>query len=129
MIDRTQRREQREEDLEQAETVQEIQDVHVIGVATQTDLTQEKLDMLETDYQQRLRDIREMGVRLSVISGNGFPCEEALSKDNQLVNSFTGVSSFEVLKVVFKFVAPAVTVTSLYTGSPFSVLYHNRSIR
>ncbi len=112
MIDRAQRREQREEDLEQAETVQEIQDVHVIGVATQTDLTQEKLDMLETDYQQRLRDTREMGVRLSVISGNGFPCEEALSKDNQLVNSFTGVSSFEVLKVVFKFVAPAVTVTA-----------------
>lgn len=111
MIDRTQRREQREEDLEQAETVQEIQDVHVIGVATQTDLTQEKLDMLETDYQQRLRDIREMGVRLSVISGNGFPCEEALSKDNQLVNSLL-VSSFEVLKVVFKFVAPAVTVTA-----------------
>ena len=105
MIDRAQRREQREEHLEQAETVQEIQDVHVIGVATQTDLTQEKLDTLETDYQQRLRDNREMGVRLSVISGNGFPCEKALSKDNQLVNSFTGVSSFEVLKVLFKFVA------------------------
>ena len=47
-----------------------------------------------------------------MLSGNGFPSQDVLSKDDQLVNSYTGMSSFDLLNVLFGFVAPVIAVTS-----------------
>lgn len=88
-------------------------------VALQTDLTLTDLKAAEVEQQQRLTENIQLKDKLNSLSGNGFPSKDVLSKDDQLVNSFTGVSSFEILDVLFRFVSPAIVLTSSSKLSKF----------
>ena len=102
--------------------VQDVTEPVFCDVGVQTDLPSNQCDeamqtdldlrAVENDQQQRLTENIELEDKLSMLSGNGFPSQDVLSKGDQLVNSYTGVSSFDVLNVLFGFIAPVIAVTS-----------------
>ena len=76
-----------------------------VSVGTQTDLTMVDLAALESDYQQRVKELSE------VCSAKGFPDQDDLKKDENLLRFYTGVSSFTVLMAVFNLVSAVITET------------------
>ena len=81
--------------------------------SVQTEMTFVDLKALENDYQQRMSENLELKDKLqSTAVSNAFPDREILSKDDKLVNSYTGLPSFEILDALFRFVAAYISHTT-----------------
>ena len=78
----------------------------IVDSSVQTEMTFVDLKALEDDYQQRMSENLELKDKLqSTAVNNAFLDREILSKDDKLVNSYTGLPSFEILDALFRFVA------------------------
>ena len=85
--------------------VQDVTEPVVCDLGVQTDLPTNQRDQamqtdldpraVEDDQQQHLTENIKLKEKLGLLSGNGFPSQNILFKDDQLVNSYAGVSSFE----------------------------------
>ena len=74
--------------------------------SAQTEITLVELKALEDDYRERMSENLELKEKLhSTAVRNAFPDREILSKDDKLVNSYTGLPSFQILDALFRFVA------------------------
>ena len=61
---------------------------NAMSVGTQTDLTMVDLAVLESGYQQRMKELSK------VCSEKGFPDRDNLKNDEKLLHFYTGVSTY-----------------------------------
>ena len=72
------------------------------SVATQTDLTAADLSALQEDLQKRTAELAEIRV------AKGYPSQEDLESNEEVLRFYTGFSSFTVLMAVFRLVSVAI---------------------
>ena len=113
---RSERRRRREEMREDTSIVQAVdpEDVEIADqkeISVQTDLTSTDLKGLDEDYQQRMSENLKLEEKLQSVEC-AFPDRGALSNNNKLVTSYTGMPCYQVLYALFRFVAPGISVTT-----------------
>ena len=79
----------------------------------QTDLTVNNLTALEDDYQQRMIEASQHQCI------KGYPIEDDLKSNDELLRFYTGLHSFNVLMSVYTFVATSLTETPVSKLSKF----------
>ena len=82
-------------------------------VHTQTDLTVKSLTALEVDYQERMIEASQHQCT------KGYPDEDNLKDNKELLRFYTGVHSFTVLMSIYSLVATPITVTATSKLSKF----------
>ena len=75
---------------------------NTVSVGIQTDMTANDICALETDYQQRVKEISE------IRGAKGYPDKENLKDNDKLLRFYTGLTSFTVLMAVFNLVSAAI---------------------
>lgn len=83
-------------------------------IDTQTDLTMTSLTALEFDYQQRMIEISQ-----HQYSTKGYPDEDDLKDNKELLRFYTGLHSFTVLMSLFTIVATPISETTISKLSKF----------
>ena len=79
----------------------------------QTDLTVNNLTALEDDYEQRMIEASQHQCI------KGYPIEDDLKSNDELLRFYTGLHSFNVLMSVYTFVATSLTETPVSKLSKF----------